>query len=216
MVIKQKEMIMTNILRIDSSSRTGAESKSRLLADRVVGQIQNNNPKADIVFRDLAVAPLGHIQNKTIEAYYTPDEQMTEGLKQASAVSDELLSELNQADILVISIPMYNFSVPSAFKAWIDQIVRIGRSFSYENGEFGPLLKDRPTYLCLSYGATGYLDDGPMADYDFMYPYVKFVLGFLGITNVTLFAMQATTAEPEVVAVEQTKIFKAIDQHFKG
>ena len=192
---------MTTILRIDSSSRPAAPegtpvegSFSRALADRIVVRLGGARPGATVVQRDLVADPIGHIADATIKGYYTPPEAMTDELLAATAQSDALIAELGAAGAVVLSAPLYNFSVPSALKAWIDQIVRIGRTFAYEDGQFSGLLSDRPTYLALSYGAGGYAPGGPLEAYDFLRPYLTGLLNFIGLASVDVFAVEATTA----------------------
>lgn len=132
---------MTRILRIDSSARpVSGGSRSRELADSIVARLRSKNPGAELVTRDLVATPLPHISNETITGFYTPPEQLTADLNNALALSNTLISELRSADAVVISAPVYNFSIPSALKAWIDQITRINETFAYENGQHrGPI-----------------------------------------------------------------------------
>lgn len=191
---------MTTILRIDSSSRPsepagGAEgSFSRALADAVVAKLTSERSGARIVARDLVADPIGPVADDTIKGYYTPPEAMTPNLRAATAQSDALIAELMAADAIVISAPIYNFAVPSALKAWIDQIVRIGHTFSYEDGQFGGLVADKPTYLVLSYGAPGYAPGGPLETFDFLRPYLVSLMNFIGLTSVEVVAVEGTTA----------------------
>ena len=196
---------MTTILRIDSSSRPsepegGAEgSFSRALADALVAKIASERPGTRIVARDLVADPIGPVADDTIKGFYTPPEVMTPALRAATAQSDALIAELKAADAVVISAPIYNFAVPASLKAWIDQIVRIGHTFSYKDGQFNALVADRPTYLVLSYGAPGYAPGGPLASYDFLRPYLVSLMNFIGLTSVEVFAVEGTTA-PDAAA----------------
>ena len=201
---------MTRILRIDASSRRD-EANSRELANLFVSQWLAREPDAEIMRRDLAEAPVPHIANETIQGYYTPAEQMTAPLRAATALSDLLIAELLDADVLLIATPMYNFSVPSALKAWIDQIVRIGRTFSYDGKGFAGLLPGRRAFVMVAYGAGGYLDGGPFAAADFVQPYLKFLLGFLGISDVTFVAIEQTTADASTIAAGRARAAKLID-----
>jgi FMN-dependent NADH-azoreductase len=115
------------------------------------------------------------------------------------------------ADVLLIATPMYNFSVPSALKAWIDQIVRIGHTFSYDGKDFAGLLPGRRAFIMVACGAGGYLDGGPFAAADFVQPYLRFLLGFLGITDVTFVAIEHTTADAATVAAGRARAAKLID-----
>lgn len=208
---------MTRILRIDSSSRPGsAGSRSRELADDIVKNLRAQDPQAEIVTRDLATVALPHISNETIAGFYTPTDQLTDGLKEALALSDELIGELKSADAVVISIPIYNFSIPSALKAWIDHVMRINQTFSYEDGQFGGLLADRPTYVAYAYGAQGYGAGGMLESYDYMRPYLNLVLNFMGISSISSFSIEATTADEASVVANMTEVLATVDSHFNA
>ena len=122
---------MARILRIDSSSRL-QDSHSRELADFFQATWLKQHPHDEVVRRDLVATPIPHIAEATIAGYYTPPEQQTDAMKAATALSDELIAELMTADILLFSVPMYNFSIPSSLKAYIDQIVRVGHTFGFD------------------------------------------------------------------------------------
>lgn len=200
---------MTTILRIDASARdTG--SVSRGLGDTLERRLLAATPNARVVRRDLVAAPLPHIAQETIAGYYTPADQMTDALRRATALSDELIGELTAADVVIVTVPMYNFSIPSALKAWIDQIVRIGRTFSYDGSGFTGLVGGKKVYVVAAYGAAGYAPGEPFAAADFLTPYLRFLFGFLGMTDVTVFPVEATTAAPEVVAANRARAEQAI------
>ncbi len=218
-----QETMMTNILRIDASARPGPAhaagdqaSFSRTLADAVQQGLTAHHGGQVATMRDLAADPLPAIANATIKGFYTPAEAMDDRLRAATALSDTLIAELESADILVISTPMYNFAVPAALKAWIDQIMRINRTFAYENGEFSGLLKGKRAYVAYSYGAGGYGEGGPLQSFDFMRPYLTMILNFIGIEEVTSFAVEATTADPATVDAAMVAAIAGIERHFAG
>lgn len=206
---------MTYILRIDSSARpTSGDSCSRALADRIITHLQGRRPDARIVTRDLAAAPLPHIVNETIQGFYTPPGQMTRDLEAALALSDTLIAEFKSADAVVISAPIYNFSIPSALKAWVDHVMRINHTFAFEDGQFRGLVADRPVYVAHAYGAGGYAPGGPLESYDFMRPYLTLLLNFMGMTSVETFAVEATTTDPAMAQAEMAEALATIDAHF--
>jgi FMN-dependent NADH-azoreductase len=202
---------MSRILRIDASART-ANSHSRALADAFVAKWRLRDPKVEIVHRDLAATSIPQLDNATIEGFYTPPEKMDERLKAATALSDALIAEMRAADILLVSLPMYNFSMPAALKAWIDQVVRIGHTFAYDGKNFAGLLPGKRAYVALAYGADGYLNGGPFAAADFAQPYLRFLFGFLGISDVTFIPVEATTADAATVAANVAKAHAQIDR----
>lgn len=202
---------MTKILRIDASTRA-TDSVSRKLGDAVQAQLLAKTPHASLQHRVLADAPIEHIQNITIQGFYTPAEQMTPALQVATKLSDMVIAEVVAADILIITTPMYNFSIPSSLKAWIDQLVRIGKTFSYDGSNFQGLLTGKTVYVNVAYGAPGYLNDGPFAGADFVKPYLTFLFGFLGMTDVKFISAEATTADTNTVVQNIEKANAAIKQ----
>lgn len=214
---------MTTILRIDASARPGPAdaageqaSFSRTLADAVQQSLTAHHGARVVTMRDLATEPLPTIADATIKGFYTPAEAMDDRLRAATALSDSLIAELATADILLISTPMYNFAVPAALKAWIDQIMRINRTFAYDNGAFSGLLKGKRAYVAYSYGAGGYGDGGRLQRFDFMRPYLTMILNFIGIDDVTSFAVEATTADAATVDTAMVAAVAGIERHFAG
>lgn len=201
---------MTTLLRIDSSSRTAA-SQSRALGDYFEKSWQTRDPGMRVVRRDLIAEPIPHIADRTIAGYYTPAEQFTPELRAATALSERLITELQSANVLLLTVPMYNFSIPSALKAWIDQIVRIGYTFSYDGTNFGGLVKVKQAYVACAYGASGYTNGGPFSPYNFLEPYLNALLGFLGIAEVQFFSVQATTTDAATIAKHFDEAKRYID-----
>lgn len=201
---------MTIILRIDSSSRT-TDSRSRELGDHCETAWLARNPSDRVIRRDLAAQPIPHINDQTIAGFYTPSDRLTKELCAATALSDSLIAELQSADVLFVTVPMYNFSVPSALKAWIDQIVRIGKTFSYDGSNFAGLVTVKHAYVFCAYGAGGYTDGGPFSSFNFLEPYLKSLFGFLGIADVQFFAVQATTADAASVTTNLIQSKQRID-----
>lgn len=184
---------MAVLLRIDSSSRQEG-SHSRALADDVETAWVLAHPDGVVVRRDLAAEPIAPISDAQIAAFFSPPEALTDELRAAAALSDRLLEELFSADAVLISAPIYNFSVPAALKAWIDQIVRIRRTFDFDGAAFTGLAGGRTGYLALAYGAAGYVD-GPLAAMDFHGPYLRAIMGFVGITDLHSFHVEATSTD---------------------
>lgn len=169
-------MTRRHVLRVDASARkTGSVSRelSGVLAQRLAGEA------GTVTVRDLAAAPVPQVDEVWVGANFTPAEQRSEAQRQALAGSDALVAELQAADDIVIGVPIYNFAIPSALKAWIDQIARARVTFRYtENGPEG-LLKGKTAWLVVASGGTA-LD----SEIDFATPYLRHVLGFVGITDV--------------------------------
>lgn len=189
---------MNNLLRIDTSSRVTG-SHSRELGDFFVQAMSDHNSDLQVSTRDLVSLPIEPIHADTIMGFYTPVEAMTPSLKKATHLSDTLITELQSADILLLTVPMYNFSIPSALKAWIDQVVRIGQTFSYEDGQFTGLVTCKSAYVCVAYGASGYAERGEFYTSNFVEHYLRFLLKFLGIEVVHFISAEATTADDSVL-----------------
>ncbi|WP_299898200.1 NAD(P)H-dependent oxidoreductase [uncultured Aquimarina sp.] len=184
------------LLRIDASSRI-ENSDSRKMADLFQKQWQQKNPNSTLVARDIINTPIPHIQQKTIEGFYTPTDQLSDDLSKAIRLSDTLIAELKEADILLISTPMYNFSIPSALKAWIDHIVRINSTFGVnEEGGFYGKIEGLKAYIITSAGAV--YDSQEMKALDFLQPYLQTVLGLIGITDITFLPLEGTTMNEEI------------------
>ncbi len=179
---------MAHLLHIDSSPR-GERSHSRRMTREFVEAWQQAHPTDTVTSRDVGRQPVPHVDEPWIVAAYTPAEQRSPELREALRVSDRLIDELIAADIVVVGCPMYNFSVPSTFKAYIDQIVRIGRTFAidYENAEdpYKPLLHNKKMFVITARGSSGF---GPGDRYGHMNhqdPYLRVAFGFIGITDIT-------------------------------
>ncbi len=164
------------VLHIDSSARF-ADSVSRKASAALVAAQSADT----VIHRDLAQTDVPFLDETFTQATFTPPEARTDVQKQALAFSDTLVAELQAADTLVIGVAMYNFSIPAVLKAWIDQIARVGVTFAYtETGPKG-LLEGKKAIITVASGGTQ-----PGSDIDFASSYLRFVLGFVGITDVTI------------------------------
>lgn len=167
-----------NILQINSSARV-AGSHSTQLGNSLVERLRRAHPGADVSVRDLAATPHPALDERALQALFTPAEQRTPEQAARVAQDDALIAELKAADIVVLGVPMYNFGVPAQLKNWIDAIARAGVTFRYtEKGPEG-LLKGKKVYVALARG--GRYRNTPA---DTQVPYLTTVLGFLGMTDV--------------------------------
>lgn len=169
---------MSNILVLNSSV-SGEASVSRLLVADAVAELAKEGD--NVVFRDLAADPIPHLLPSTVAGVRgqatTPAEQ------EARNLSDRLIAELRTADVIVIGAPMYNFSVPTTLRSWFDHVLRAGETFRYS--EAGPegLLTGKKVIVVESRG--GLYSAGPAQALDFQEPYLRQLLGFIGLTDVT-------------------------------
>jgi FMN-dependent NADH-azoreductase len=172
---------MNQILIVESSPR-GAESASRKLTRKVRERLEVKYPEAKIVVRDLAKDKLPHLDQPTLKAISTKDPVEAESLKDALHLSDQLTEELLSSDLLVIASPMWNFGIPSSLKAWIDHVVRAGKTFNYAGAGVEGLAKGKKAILVLASG--GIFSEGPWKPWDAVEPYLRQILGFIGIDDV--------------------------------
>lgn len=186
-----------NILHIDASARSEG-SVSRALSKKLVDRLSVGD--SQVVRRDIGRAPLPLLDEAWVGANFTPADVRTSEQVETLKLSDDLISELEAADTLVIGVPIYNFGVPAAFKAWIDLVARVGKTFKYtESGPVG-LLEGKKAYIALASGGT---QSG--SEIDFATPYVRHVLGFLGIHDVQIIAADQLmmTGDSKVAAAQQ-------------
>lgn len=170
---------MSNALVINSSI-LGADSVSSALVARAVAELRNREPGLNLVVRDLGATPVPHIDGDAATALR--GEPANEAQRAARALSDEMVAELQAADILVIGAPMYNFGIASTLKSWFDYVLRAGVTFRYT--EAGPegLLKAKRAIVVVSRG--GLYSEGPAQGLDSQEPHLRTLLGFIGITDV--------------------------------
>ncbi len=198
------------LLRIDASSRI-EHSESRKIADQFQQQWQKSNPDGSLIIRDIIKQPIPHIQQKTIEGFYTPSENFTPELQDATKLSDQLIAELTGCDILLISTPMYNFGVPSALKAWVDHIIRINKTFGVsEEGAFYGMVKNVNAYIITAAGAV--YASKEMKALDFLQPYLQTVLGLIGITDVTFLPLEGATMDAATFEKMKAQVLESINK----
>lgn len=200
---------MTAILAIDASPR-GPASRSGQVGRMVVERLQRRSPGARVIGRSLGTETLPHIDAVYAAAMQTPEPQRTAADRQALARSEELIAELESTDVLVISTPMHNFTVPSALKAWIDHVVRAHRSFALTPRGKVSLLTDRPTYVVVGAGGTLY-GEGPRQP-DFLTPYLRSVLGVIGIHDLEFHVLEGLARGPEAVQAAERRARAWLDQ----
>lgn len=183
-----------NILHLDASASEHSVSHTRRLSSKLIYHLLKTNSDVSVVYRDLAEMQLPHIDTKIRDAWASEKERDA-SLDELATRSKKLVDELKAADVVVIGSPMYNFSLPTTLKTWIDHVAIARQTFQYtENGPQG-LLTDKKAYLLLSSG--GIYSEGPAAANDHLEPYLKTVLGFMGITDVTTIRAEGVAHGPE-------------------
>ena len=166
------------ILRIDSSAKTET-SESRRLTDRIIDGLKTNGKSTDVTVRDLNKS-LPQVDTAWIEANNTPSDDHTDEHKKTLALSNKLVGEIEAADTLIIGVALYNFSITASLKLWIDLVCRARKTFAYVDGNPKGLMTDKKAIICFASGGTPF-----ESDIDFASGYLKHILGFIGITDVT-------------------------------
>lgn len=175
---------MKNILHIISSPRT-KDSASRTLGNAIEEKLQETYPEHSITTLDLLKTPFPHLGEEQVDAWFIPLENRTTEQNEAVKRSDDAIAQLMASDVIVISVPIYNFGIPSALKAYIDHIARGGMTFQYSENGFEGLVKNKKAYIAVASGSV--FSEGDYQSYDFVVPYLKSVLGFIGVTDVSVF-----------------------------
>lgn len=166
------------ILQINGAARSNGANSTKL-ADSITTRLKAKYPQATVEVRDLAANPHPVLDEAALGALFTPADQRTPEQAARVALDDALIAQVQSADVIVLGVPMYNFGIPVQLKTWIDAIARAGVTFQYTaNGPEG-LIKGKKVYLALARG--GMYRDTPN---DSQVPYLKTVLGFLGMTDV--------------------------------
>lgn len=183
------------VLHIDSSI-LGKGSITRRLSAEVVAQIQASHPAAQITYRDLVSGEVSHLTGEIAAGFrQTGITDFDEATLQQHRVSETLVAEFLGSDVLVIGAPMYNFSVPSQLKAWLDRIAQVGRTFKYT--ETGPVGLAGGKRVIVVSARGGFYAEGALARMDFQESYLKAFFGFLGITDVRFIRAEgASKGEP--------------------
>lgn len=183
-----------NILQINTSARTEGANSTRVAND-IVAHLQTRHAGAKLVRRDLAATPHPVLDTASLAALFTPPGQRTAEQAARVALDDALIAELQAADVVVLGVPMYNFGISVQFKSWIDAVVRNGVTFSYtESGPEG-LLKGKKVYVALARGGI-YRN----TENDSQVPYLKTVLGFIGLTDIQFIYAEGLNMGPEAAA----------------
>jgi FMN-dependent NADH-azoreductase len=172
-----KEINMATLLQIKTSLLEAGNANR--LADAFVAQWRGQHPEDRVILRDLTHRPIPHLNETALTGFFTPAGQRTSEQQAAVGLSDELIAELQAADVVVLGVPMYNFGIPSTLKAWIDHVARAGITFKYtESGPAG-LIQGKQVFVLAARG--GVHRDTPR---DTQTAYLRNVLGFLGMTDV--------------------------------
>lgn len=195
---------MKNILHLKSSLQ-GKDSYSIKLGNMIVEKVQEKYQGSTLEELNLVDIGIPHLSPEVLRTFFTPGDEMSAEQKESIRLSDELVKQLLAADIIVIGAPLINFTIHSSLKAWIDHITRAGITFGY--GENGPIGKvtGKKVYVAMSSG--GIYSEGPGKANDFVAPYLKAFLGFLGMTDLSVFRAEGL----KVPGVQEHAMQKAVE-----
>jgi len=213
-----------NLLHIDTSARPGLSgidphgSHTRRLSARFVERWRQARPGDRIDYLDVGQHPPAHVKGRWIHAAFTPPAEREPWMAEALAESDRLVDQLIAADVIVVGLPMYNFSVPAQFKAYIDNIVRVGRTFGFDRARgavpYWPMLADAGKRMVLlgARGDHGYGPGGRIAHLNHTESSVRSVFGYIGITDVYEAAVESDEFGGEELAQSLRKAEQEVDR----
>jgi FMN-dependent NADH-azoreductase len=191
-LIKEKE-IMTTILRIDVSART-KRSLTRDLSQRFIDEWLKQRPSDKIVERDIGLNPPPAVSEDWIAAVFTPEKERTQAQQETLQLSDNLIDEIEAADIILLAVPMYNYGMPAALKAWFDQIIRINKTFTFDlargDEPLEPTLSGKQLVVLSSRGEFGFEPGGPREHRNHLDPHIRTCSKFLGAVEDHLIAIE--------------------------
>lgn len=186
------------LLTINASARSN-RSVTRGLVDQLAQTWLSSRPDGEIIHRDVGLSPPSAITQDWIASAYSPAANRSPEMHACLAESDALIAEIETADAIIIGTPLYNFGMPAVLKLWIEQIIRVGRTFEITASEAGeayrPLLKSKPVVVVVSAGNGAFLKGGPLAALNFLESHLGCVLEFLGFTDVTFLQIAETDAK---------------------
>jgi FMN-dependent NADH-azoreductase len=196
---------MKHILHVMSSIQP-KESYSIQLGKSIIEKIEEKYPKSTVAELNLTDLDIPHLNPESLRKLFTPADYLSTEELESVTFSNNLIQQLTAADIIVIGAPLYNFTIPSTLKAWIDHITRPGITFGYgEDGRPKGLITGKKVYVAMSSG--GVYSEGPGKANDFVVPYLQAFLGFLGMTNLTAFRAEGL----KVPELKENAMSKAIN-----
>lgn len=201
---------MSKILAITASPR-GERSVSRALTTTFARLWSQEHPQDTILLRDIGHHPVPHVTEAWVVGSFAPPEAQTPESKAAIAVSDQLVDEFLSADRYIFGVPMYNLNIPSTFKAYIDQIVRAGKTFAVGPNGYEGLVKNKKALFITSSGGS-FPSGSPMGAYNFQEPYLRAIFGFIGVTDVTFVVADSMNQGEDAAKVSREKAETALKE----
>ncbi|TCL71457.1 NAD(P)H-dependent oxidoreductase [Rhizobium sp. BK251] len=199
---------MKKILHVSCSPR-GQAAESYRLSQKIIASLLAKHPDTTVINRTVGGGAIPHLDEDYAISQSSSEDVSRKG---SMAQSEELIRELESADFVVISTPMHNLTVPSALKAWIDHVVRARRTFNVTAAGKVGTLRDRPIFVAISSG--GRFSGERARQPDFLTPYLKAILGTIGLHDLTFFSVQGTGAGPAAVAETRARTDQELRAHF--
>ena len=188
----------TRLLTINASARSN-RSVTRGLVDQLAAAWLSASADGAVVSRDVGLNPPSAIDQEWIASAYAPAGDRTPAMRACLAESDTLIGEIEAADAIVIGTPLYNFGMPAVLKLWVEQIIRVGRTFEIMTGQGGesyrPLLAPKPVVVVVAAGNGAFLNGGSLAAFNFLEAHLRCVLEFIGFKDVTFIQVAEADAK---------------------
>ncbi|MDB5530741.1 MAG: hypothetical protein JWR51_3844 [Devosia sp.] len=199
---------MKTILHVSCSPR-GQDAESYRLSQKIIGSLLQQEPTAVLVDR-----VIGDGSIPAVDADYALSQGSAADVSDQGSMilSEQLIRELESADVVLISTPMHNYTVPSTLKAWIDHVVRARRTFNVTAAGKVPLLRDRPVFIAIAAG--GRFSGERARQPDFLTPYLQAILNMIGLYDLTFFSVQGTGSNPDAIVKTRARTHQALEDHF--
>lgn len=198
-----------------TSSVFGSDSKSRQIGAEFVAGWGKAHPGIAVVERALSPSSMPHLTQEMIVAWTLPADKRSTPQRETAAFADALIAEVERADVIVVAAPMYNFTISSTLKAWIDHLARAGRTFRYTAAGPEGLLKGKKVFIVTGRGGI-YSGESPARGMDFQEPYLRAMLRFLGLDDVTFIHVEGLAISPDAAARGLERARKAISEVVPG
>lgn len=215
--MNNKFLVMKRILVINSSTRI-ENSQSRFLTTLFVEKWQQKFPNDVVKYREIGMTPIPHIDNEWIGASFTKPENRTAENQNPLKLSNELVKELQESDVIILGVPMYNWGIPSTLKSYIDQIMRINETWKFKSGKpdsnYVGLLKNKKMYLLSARGDSGYGIGEKHAHMNFQTSYLQFIFKILGILDITVISLDNEEFGGEIFEKTKLRVQKQIEEIF--
>lgn len=201
---------IVKILHVSCSPR-GQASESYRLSQNIIGLLLKSDPAAMLIDRVIGGGSIPQVDDDFAVSQQSAADVSQQG---SASLSEELIRELQSSDVVLISTPMHNFTVPSTLKAWIDHVARVRWTFDVSPGGKIGLLRDRPVFVAVSSG--GRFSGERTRQPDFLTPYLKVILGMIGLHDLTFFSVEGTAFGRDAVAKARARTDQALQEHFSS